>query len=598
MLIVVLTAAAGWWFTGYMVRYGESHERRDLIALAVTAAASIDPAEVAPLQAVESDTSTPQWLSIRADLMRVRASIPEARFVYLMKRKGEKVEFLADAEPPDSKDYSPPGQPYDETTPALLSLFEDAPPFVEGPMRDKWGTWVSGLAPIRDPATGRVLAVMGIDIDARQWRGIVGGYRVIGLSISGLSVLGALLFLAMLYQQRKGSAEISALNTKLTDELAERKRTNEALLLLEKAVRTTKVGIVFRDVNNIVRFINPADAEMHGYKAEDIIGRDVSVLGTPGARKKLTKDELKSVKTWERDRVNVRRDGSMFPVHLISDVVLNEDGDPLGIVTTCEDITGRKQVEVELKEAKENAEAASRAKSEFMANMSHELRTPLNGIIGLTELLLGRDIPQTEREYLQMVAESAEMLLRIINDILDFSKIEAGKLELASEPFGLMRVLRSVVEPLGVVARKKGLAVNLRVDNDVTPYLVGDGGRLRQTLFNLLGNAVKFTEKGVCAVQVSMLGDSPEGPDKASLLFAVTDTGIGIPPEKQDLIFGKFTQADQSGQQEVRGHGARACDLPEHRPSHGRAHLGQERAGQGQHVLFHRDLRYLKGAAA
>ncbi len=546
ILFVALTAAAGWWFTGYMVRYGDSHERRDLITMAVTAAASVDPADLAPLLGGESDTATQQWLSIREDLHRVRASIPEARFVYLMKRKADKVVFLADAEPPDSKDYSPPGQPYDEATPALLALFEDAPPYVEGPMQDKWGAWVSGLAPIRDPATGHVLAVMGIDIDASRWSEIVRGYRVIGLSISGLSALGALLFLAMLYQQRRGSAEIEALNAKLTAELAERRRTNESLLLLEKAVRTTKVGIVFRDVDNIVRFINPADAEMHGYKAEDIIGRDVSVLGAPGARKKLTKEQLKDIKTWARERVNVRRDGSMFPVHLISDVVLNEEGEPLGIVTTCEDITGRKQVEVELKEAKENAEAASRAKSEFMANMSHELRTPLNGIIGLTELLLGRGLPQTEREYMQMVAESAKMLLRIINDILDFSKIEAGKLELSTEPFSLTRVLRSVIEPLGVVARKKGLAVNLRVDDNVPPYLVGDGGRLRQTLFNLLGNAIKFTEAGVCAIQVSMLGDSPEGPDKASLLFSVTDTGIGIPPEKQDLIFGKFTQADQS----------------------------------------------------
>lgn len=550
-LVLIL---AGWRFTSYLVEYGEEQERRNLVALAVTASASIDPKLIEFLDGTPADAETVAWFRMRRNLARIHEATSDARFVYIMALRGGKLVFLADAEPEDSADYSAPGDIYEEASPELLGVFYDAKPFVEGPVSDRWGIWVSGHAPIVDPETKKVVAVMGIDIDARQWRSNVVGYRMLGLSISALVFLGSILFSFTFFLQIRSNTAISALNAKLLTELAERRRVQDSLLLLEKAVNTMKVGMVFRDCDNIVRYINPADAAMHGYKAEDIIGKEVSVLGTPGSKKPLSREELKKINTWERERINLRLDGTAFPVHLISDVVLNEEGEPLGVITTCEDITERKAMEQALIEAKEAAEAASRAKSDFLASMSHELRTPLNGILGLTELALDTELSPSQRERLTMVSESARMLLHIINDILDFSKIEAGKFELEIAPFDLGHVLRSVVEPLGVVARNKGLTINLDVAEGIPPYLVGDSGRLRQMLYNLLGNAVKFTAQGGCSVRVEPCAEDA-GPGRVCLLFAITDTGIGIPREKQEMIFGKFSQADQSVSRKFGGTG-------------------------------------------
>jgi PAS domain S-box-containing protein len=324
---------------------------------------------------------------------------------------------------------------------------------------------------------------------------------------------------------------------------------------------STAEAIYGVDLKGICIFCNPACALLAGYeKPEALLGRDMHDLmhhsrpdGSPYpvSECRIRQAFREGKGTHGDDEVMWRADGSSFPVEYWSNPMYRE-GEPIGTVVTFVEISERKRIEAELRQARATAETANRAKSEFLANMSHEIRTPMNGILGMTELTLDTGLTAAQREYLGMVKSSGMNLLTLINDILDFSKIEAGQVELDISEFELARSIGGVMRPLALSAQKRGLELACQIAGDVPEALVGDSARLCQVLVNLVGNAIKFTEQGEVVVRVA---SEERAGDDVCLHITVQDTGIGIPAEKQAVIFEAFAQADSSTTRKYGGTG-------------------------------------------
>jgi len=354
--------------------------------------------------------------------------------------------------------------------------------------------------------------------------------------------------------------------------------------LLHALMDNVPDAIYFKDTGSRFLRLSGALAERFGLSdPSQAVGKSDADFFTEEHARQAYADEQEMVRTG-RPVVGLEEketwpDGHETWVSTTKMPLRDKDGRIIGTFGISRDITGRKRAEQELQRAKEAAEAANRAKSQFLANVSHEIRTPMNGIIGMTELALDTDLAPDQREYLTMVKSSADALLEVINDILDFSKIEAGKFELDSVDFALRDSLGDTMKTLALRAHKKGLELACQVRADVPDALVGDPGQLHQVVVNLVGNAIKFTDRGEVVVSVSQLqiadrrlqnekDNSAANLQSAicNLQFSVRDTGIGIPPHKQQAIFAPFVQADGSMTRKYGGTGlglAISCRLVE-----------------------------------
>ncbi|WP_395745066.1 ATP-binding protein [Prosthecobacter sp.] len=315
------------------------------------------------------------------------------------------------------------------------------------------------------------------------------------------------------------------------------------------AVRGTNDGIWDWDIRTGKVFFSPPWKSMIGYEDDEI----ENVFAT--FEKLIHPEDHDRVMATLNDYLAGRipryavefrlrhKDGSWRWILARGRALRDEHGTPYRMAGSHTDVTERKQDEEALRQARRDAESANNAKSAFLANMSHEIRTPMNGVIGMSELLLGTDLNDTQREYLEMLKLSADSLLELLNDILDFSKIEAGRMELDAHEFDLNEILTEVAQAMGVRAFQKRLVLLHHISPRVPARLIGDDGRLRQILINLIGNAIKFTHKGGVTIEVDV---ESETADLLTLHFKINDTGIGIASEMHEKIFEAFTQAETS----------------------------------------------------
>src|SRR5437660_2512438 len=314
------------------------------------------------------------------------------------------------------------------------------------------------------------------------------------------------------------------------------------------------------DAKGRFTFCNPTAVRLLKYSPEDLIGRRYLDLVRPDYRQAAERfygrQFVKQNPSTYFELPVLAQDGSELWIGQHVQLII-ENGRLEGFHAVARDITERTRAEAELQKAKGMAEAANRAKSEFLANMSHEIRTPMNAIIGMADLLLESPLTKEQHEYVRIFRRAGDNLLTLVNDILDLSKVEAGSLTLEHVEFDLVDLIEKTSEMVAMVAHDKGLELACQVMADVPRDLVGDLHRLRQILLNLLGNALKFTMAGEVVLRVQLEGSAPpyRGGESVALLFSVSDTGIGIPADKLDVIFESFTQADFSVTRQYGGTG-------------------------------------------
>ena len=386
--------------------------------------------------------------------------------------------------------------------------------------------------------------------------GVIGsaGWKLGGWEILCLAVFLAYVFLlgAHLNRERWEGLMHAHLLRQARDELAG--------LVDQRAEELRKASLdyrrIFENAHDAILILEPEDetvlnvnrraCEVYGFSREEFIGLSLERIS-----ENVPRGQRHIVATLERgvfynfETVQFRKDGSRMFLEINASTIEYESR--LAILSINRDVTERRRAE-ELRLAKEAAERADQAKGQFLANMSHEIRTPMAGILGLVDLLLKTRLSAQQRDYTRLIQSSATSLLRLIDDILDFSKIEAGGIVIERTRFHLRGTLREIVELLRFSASGRGNELSLGIGEGVPEWVWGDPGHLRQVLTNLLGNAVKFTERGAIAVEVRCL---PEG----RLKFLVRDTGIGIPVEARDRLFGLFSQADASTSRRFGGTG-------------------------------------------
>ncbi|MEI6048480.1 MAG: ATP-binding protein [Bacteroidota bacterium] len=539
---------------------------KQALKTAETAETALDGEMVKKLRGVPEDTGTVAYESIKKRLLEIRSVQDEVRFVYIYALREDKIYFMADSEPVDSKDYSPPGQEYTEANYEDKKIFDDQKAIITKPTTDRWGTWVSIQVPMIDFKTGKVIAVFGMDYPADKWN-----IEASSKTLQAAVIVAFLLLLVIL------SYIILNKNIKLRKEKSLSDIAKEALvfgnIILRSQQETTIDGILIVDEKGKITSFNQHFIDMWGIPP-DIIESKSDERALRSVMDKLVDPEefiskvnyLYKVRDEKCSDEITLKDGRFFDRY--SAPMFGDDKNYYGRVWYFRDITERKEAEENLKsytdqielknieldsaltkaeEAKakaremaEQAEMANKAKSTFLANMSHEIRTPLNAIIGFSQLM-NRDpqITDSQKDYIISIIRAGEHLLALINDILELSKVEAGRAVLNLTNVDFHSLFSDIHLIFKEQAQAKHLQFIFEIADNLHSYVLVDENKLRQIFINLIGNAIKFTDEGGVAVRARIDKDNE---DTYKLIVEVEDSGPGIPENEINNLFKHFVQ--------------------------------------------------------
>lgn len=542
--VVVFTLGAFFtYFTGIFI---DQKERNYVLNRTKLIAANINPNVFKLLSGTPNDLNLPVHKYLTKQLLNYVNSQSDLRYIYIMGKRNKDVFYYIDSFPERYQEsvLTEIGEVYPEATKELKQSFVNGKPFVEGPVLDEWGSWISGIVPLKD-SMGNVVAILGIDVNADDWQGIIVKARFVVIFITMLVIFIIVVFF-LLHESYKQLKIIMISSFKKLEEMEKIINKSQAIVFLWKAQKGWPVEYISDNI------------EQFGYKKEEFYSGKLVYedLIHPDDLVRVDSELKKFAKSWVNEFLQeyriITKNGQVRWIEDFSWVRYNKENQITHYQGIVQDITGRKQVEIELKKAKDEAENANKAKSEFLANMSHEIRTPMNAVIGLTEILSTSTLNPEQKKLLDSISNETTALLSLINNILDLSKIEAKKLDLENVDFDLYEVLDKLKEVFELRAEQKGLQFQFDIEKDVPKLVLGDSIKLRQIIINLIDNALKFTQEGFVRLQVRL---SEEKDETALINFSVIDTGIGIPKEKQETIFESFKQADSSTTRKYGGTG-------------------------------------------
>ncbi|MDD3033332.1 MAG: PAS domain S-box protein [Bacteroidales bacterium] len=516
----------------------KNSQKDEVLQIARTAKASLPLYLLDDLTASLDDTLNPSYKILKERLISLVSTNPQVSFAYIFTQKEGKIYFCADSELESSEDYSPPGQEFSE------AQEEDKQPFIDGreritePLTDRWGTWITIYIPITDKS-GEFSSVFGMDFDAKEWSSTL-------LHDVFRSVLLVLLAILVWFFQYRIVIKNRSLKKMFEATIKADKNLQVSEARTRSITDSANDAILMIDHHGNVTYWNPAAERIFGYKREEVIGKNLHNQITPekywDSHKKAFPEFLKSGKGAAvgktMDLEAIRKDGTEISVQL-SLSAINIDGkwNAIGIMR---DTTEKKRIEAALIKAKQESEAANKAKSIFLSNMSHEIRTPLNAIIGFSQLMK-RDInlSSQQKEYNTAIIRAGEHLLELINEILELSKIEAGRIVLNPTSIDLHALCDDIYMMFRERANDKHLQLIFENSDDLPRYVMVDEGKLRQLFVNIIGNAIKFTDEGGVAIRTQAI--SSEG-GKSYLIVEVQDSGPGISEEEIGKLFRHFEQ--------------------------------------------------------